>query len=204
MITISAKLSDARGLKVFHIVLQRGFHVDTESGRSIADVLTDVGVPRDYIDNRLNTVFLEGKPVDNMDTAVVHDGAIVALSAAMPGLVGAAFRKGGFYSTLRSGITHAADEIGETHTPTPAQISFKLYNFTAPEIGPLFLTQGIIVDAVALQEAFRNEAALVRESFTDILFDGRPTDMDTFLNGSWTPEAEPVRFRLKIPEHEAP
>ena len=54
---------------------------------------------------------LDGKPVDDIGAALVQDGSTLALSAAMPGLVGATLRRGGAYSSFRSAITY--HETGE-------------------------------------------------------------------------------------------
>ncbi|NJL58424.1 MAG: hypothetical protein HC887_00995 [Desulfobacteraceae bacterium] len=52
-------------------------------------------IPKDYVLNRISTIFLDGKPVDCLDTAFVRNHSVVSLSAAMPGLVGAVMRRGG-------------------------------------------------------------------------------------------------------------
>jgi len=45
------------------------------------------GLDEDYVTQRISTIFLDGKPVDDIDTLLVRDGAVLSLSAAMPGLV---------------------------------------------------------------------------------------------------------------------
>ncbi|MCP4349944.1 MAG: endonuclease/exonuclease/phosphatase family protein [Desulfobacterales bacterium] len=52
--------------------------------RSLLCKQTDVA--SDYVDERISTVFLDGKPVDDVDSAIVKNGSVLALSAAMPGL----------------------------------------------------------------------------------------------------------------------
>jgi hypothetical protein len=49
-------------------------------------------VETDYLENRIKTIFLDGKPVDDEDKAVLKNGSTLALSAAMPGLVDSTFR----------------------------------------------------------------------------------------------------------------
>jgi len=53
----------------------------------------------------IKVLFLDYSPVDDLDAAIIKDGAILALSAAMPGLVGAAMRKDGL-SWMRTSITY--------------------------------------------------------------------------------------------------
>ena len=56
-------------------------------------------------------IFLNGKAVDKIKTTAVTDGNILALSAAMPGLVGATFRRGGRYAAMRSNVSHKDENL---------------------------------------------------------------------------------------------
>ena len=81
-------------LRVFFPYLQAGVEVEVRVGSTIKLLLTEqFGIAADYLTNRITTVFLNHKAVDKVETAVVRDGAVLALSGAMPGLVGA---KAGF------------------------------------------------------------------------------------------------------------
>lgn len=83
-------------------------------------------------------------PVDNLETAVAGDGDTLALSAAMPGLVGATMRSGGVLACFRNTITHQ----GNTAEMSPAgTLSIKLFNLLIKELGPLFLRHGMLVSA---------------------------------------------------------
>ncbi len=100
----------AAELTPFFPILQKGFLIKTLSGKTIRAVLCDqMGVSPEYLDKRVNTIFLDSKPVDNVDSAVLKEGSVLALSASMPGFVGAAFRKGGYYARMRGSITHGED-----------------------------------------------------------------------------------------------
>ena len=75
-------------------LLNAGFMINVRVGESVRTLLCDrIGLDQSYFDERIQTLFLNSKPVDDPATAVVKDNAILALSAAMPGLVGATFRK---------------------------------------------------------------------------------------------------------------
>ena len=141
-------------LACFFPLLQKGFVLDVPLGRPIRSLLRDeLGVPDEYMEARIQTVFLDGKPVDNIDTALVRDGSTLALAPAMPGLMGAMLRRGGHLAAMRSGITHrddtASQGIGE------GRIIVKLFGMTLQELGPQLLARGIGVDAADLAKVIR-------------------------------------------------
>jgi hypothetical protein len=138
----------------FFPLLQKGFSLWVSVGSPIRALLRDgFGLTDEYIETRIQTVFLDGKPVDDIDGAFVRDGATLALAPAMPGLMGAMLRRGGFYAPMRSGITHRDDAalrgIGE------GRISMKLFGMALRELGPKLLERGIEVDAGDLAQIVR-------------------------------------------------
>ena len=130
---------DLKGLLHF---LESGVRMTVRVGTSLADLVCDqIGIPRDYLDGRIQTLFLNAKAVDDVNTARVEDGAVIALSAAMPGLVGATLRKGGAFSGLRAAISQkdgAASQDAASGT-----ITLKLFNLVAREVGPDLLARGV-------------------------------------------------------------
>jgi hypothetical protein len=138
----------------FFPLLQKGFALKVNLGGPIRELLHgQLGLPDEYIETRIQTVFLDGKPVDDIDGALIRDGATLALAPAMPGLMGAMLRRGGYYASMRSGITHRGDAapqgIGEGH------ITVKLFGMALRELGPQLLESGIEVDAGDLAEIVR-------------------------------------------------
>jgi hypothetical protein len=70
--------------------------VETLVGWSIKIILcTALGLDDNYVEDRIKTIFLDAIPVDNISTASVSDKSVLELSGAMPGLAGAALRRGG-------------------------------------------------------------------------------------------------------------
>jgi hypothetical protein len=95
----------------FKALLQRGVGIAGGAGATVREFLEEVlGIEAAYVEEKLQTVFLDGQPVDDFDRAVVRPGAVLALSSAMPGLAGATMRRGGFYARMREGITHEGDD----------------------------------------------------------------------------------------------
>ena len=92
-------------------LLTPSFRVRAQVGNDLkAFVCQQLGVHEVYFEERIQTIFLDNKPVDDVTKTVVRDGSVMALSAAMPGLVGATFRKGGQYSWMRKAISHDGRE----------------------------------------------------------------------------------------------
>jgi len=162
----------------FFPVLQKGFIQKTEVGCTLRELLAErFGVSAEYIENRIQTVFLDGKPVDDMDAAVVRDGAVLALSSAMPGLLGAIMRKGGYYSRMRSPIGSGAN--GDAPRRVDGQVVVKLFNLTVRELGPLFLERGIWIDPEELKNLFRSRPGVLEEGCVEAMADGRRVDPAT-------------------------
>lgn len=126
-------------------LLQKGCFVKVKTGCSLSDLLCDQFlISPDYIKNDIKVIFLDYSPVDNLDTAIIKDGSILALSAAMPGLVGAAMRRDGL-SWMRTSITYQEHE-GE-HDSSEGIVHVKLFNQVMADLGESFLKRGVFVKA---------------------------------------------------------
>ena len=131
-------------------LLQAGVRVRCRSGDSARVFMREaLGFDDGYIEGTVSTVFLDSEPVDDIDAARVQDGSRVALSAAMPGLVGAVMRRNSPYASFRSGISHerhAADPVGSP-APSEALVLVKLFNAVMKDRGPALLARGVVVEA---------------------------------------------------------
>jgi hypothetical protein len=118
-----------------------------------------LGIQEDYLEQRIQSIFLNGKVVDDVNTAIVNEDATMALSGAMPGLAGAILRTGGYYAPMRSQISHQKNSI--LSQITKGKIILKLWNLVVKELGPTFLQQGILLQGEELQSFFeRHREAL--------------------------------------------
>jgi len=94
-------------IPLFFSLLQKGFMLEVKVGCSVRSLLLDqMGLSAEYIERRIQTLFVDSKPVDDLDRVAIRDGSTLALSSAMPGLLGATLRRGGYYAAMRSQITH--------------------------------------------------------------------------------------------------
>jgi len=154
-------------LACFFPLLQKGFALGVLAGCPLRAFLRDgLGLTAEYIEARIQTIFLDGKPVDDIDTALIRDGATLALAPAMPGLMGAMLRRGGYYAPMRSGITHRGDaapqRIGQ------GRIVIKLFGMALRELGPQLLERGIEVDAGDLAQIVRDLPGDCREGLNSL------------------------------------
>ena len=135
----------------FARLFSKGVVLEAELGCSIeAFLCRQLGIADSVLEQRIQTIFLNGKPVDDYRNTPITDGDTLALSAAMPGLVGATLRRGGFYAAMRDAITHRQ---GAAKTcAAKGQITIKLFNLLVPEIGPLLLQYGVRMDIALLRE----------------------------------------------------
>ncbi len=129
-------------LKMFHLPLQRGVRIRITEGSSIDGLLKDeMGLSPEYIEKRIGTVMLDGRPVDDKVSTVLNEGSRVALSAAMPGLAGAMLRSGGVYSSLRHGITYQYEKGVSSNDQ--CIIDIVVFNNLIEELAPAILQTGI-------------------------------------------------------------
>jgi hypothetical protein len=138
------------GLAALIPVLQKGVGIRGRMGSTVREFLVrHVGIDPDYIEKQLQTVILDNGPVDDLDAATVSDGAVLALSCAMPGLVGATMRRSGFYARMRAGIAHK-DSEAPREPPTEGVVTVKLFNKALADLAPILLARPVLVEGESL------------------------------------------------------
>jgi len=132
-------------------LMHNGCYVKVACGKTMRDLLCEqFQIPFEYVRKDIKVIFLEYSPVDDIETAIIKDGATLALSAAMPGLVGAAMRRDGDLTWMRSGITYHEGE--DEHKEGPGFIQIKLFNRVMADLGESFLRRGVYVKTKYLSE----------------------------------------------------
>jgi len=149
----------AGGLGRLAPLLQDGIRVRAAAGATVRSFLVEeLGIDPEYVRSRITTVFLDGSVVDDLETARLHDGATLALSAAMPGLVGATLRKGGYYAAMRAAITLDVDQGAAAPGGPAVEVRVKLFNLLIEELGPVLLAHGFALTE-AERQAYLGEQA---------------------------------------------
>lgn len=134
-------------MDMFTSLLQAGILKPTVQGNSIGAFLESIqGFTTEYITDQVQTIFLNGTATDDMETALTGENPVLALSAAMPGLAGAIFRKNSLHAALRTtkstgNGSSAADRI---------TVTLKLFNAIARDRGAELLRQGVSLTAASL------------------------------------------------------
>jgi hypothetical protein len=181
MRTVHLKL-ESRLLGVFHPLLQEGVRVRARVNCSVREFLCgQLGASPEYVQGRIQTLFLDGRPVDDEGTALLVDGATLALSGAMPGLAGATLRKGGYFSSLRYQISHAGGTVASR--PVDGTVTVKLFNTVLKEMAPLLLSRGVLVPGTRIGELLAGQGKFFREGCKEIEIDGLAKGRDEVLTG---------------------
>ena len=159
----------------FFPILGEGLLVKGPGGESVEGFLEKAaGLSPAYLKDRVQTVFLDGRALDDFSTAVVGDGAVLALSAAMPGLAGAVLRRGGFYAAMRRQISHEAG--GTAAAGAPITITLKLFNLVARDLGPGLLGRGILIPGGQLRDFIARQGRWIWTECTAVFANGKPLD----------------------------
>ncbi len=155
----------------FSELLQAGVRVRVREAGSVAAFLTgDLGLDRTFIEERIGTVILDGRPVDDIDGTVLGDGCVLSLSAAMPGLVGSSLRRCGLLGPLRSTIT--SGHRSEVRGASGIVITLKLFNLLTAALGPGVLERGIVLTGEEMLRFIRDGSHAFMESCSGIFLEG--------------------------------
>ena len=113
-------------------------------------LVTLPGFSADYIEQNVQTIFINGVAADSLSKAMV-DGTTVALSAAMPGLAGAIFRRQGVHGSLRS------KQVTETPVAQSGAgyLTLKFFNSIATDRIEDLLHKGVLVTGKSLVDFAR-------------------------------------------------
>ncbi|NTV31984.1 MAG: hypothetical protein HGA50_01685, partial [Deltaproteobacteria bacterium] len=175
-------------------LLQKGVKVTGRIGSSVLSFLRDdLGLSPEYVDKRIQTLFLNGKAIDNPDTSFLKEDSTLALSAAMPGVLGATLRKGGRYARMRSEISYQEQNTGiSVHE---GFVLLKLFNLLPAEIGPSVLARGIWLKGEELNHFLKELPDEVLGMCSEAKADGQAVNLKDF--GEKSSKYELVLVRIQ-------
>jgi hypothetical protein len=132
-------------LSFYTTLLQSGIEIKGMNGETLAAFLDRLpGFTPDYVAETVQTIFLDGTASDDLTVPLTGKNPVVALSAAMPGLAGAIFRRNSFHAALRTRTSRDNRATGEDG---PLLVTLKLFNSIAAERGPELLQTGVTVSS---------------------------------------------------------
>jgi hypothetical protein len=170
---------ESKPFEKFLQLFQEGVKVSARVGSTVrAFLCDDLGLSAEYVDKRIQTLFLNGKAIDNPDTALLREDSTLALSAAMPGLLGATLRKGGYYARMRNEISY--QEQGTGIGVREGSILLKLFNLLPAEIGPAVLERGIWLKGEDLNHFFKELSDELLGECTEARVDGERVNLKDF------------------------
>lgn len=187
---------------LFFPLLGEGIRVEGPGGSSVSEFLAQAaGIDPAYLARRVQTVFLNGHPVDDLSRAVVRGGDAIALSAALPGLAGAVLRRGSAYAAMRRSISWE-ETPGEPGGAGMAAATLKLFNLVARELGPGLLAAGVQVPGATLCAFLERSFPHGAPAGDTVRLDGRPAGEGPWWRKWRSPEEEPHRLRV-IPANDS-
>ncbi len=125
-------------------LFRKGVQIEVQTGISLYELFHEQWkIPEEYIHHRISSVFLDSHPIDDLENTRIAGGMVLALSSAMPGLVGAVMRRGLILSSLRQSITYSGENSSSIHHSDI--ITVKLFNLLAEELSAVFLRMGFRV-----------------------------------------------------------
>jgi hypothetical protein len=170
----------------FGPLFSTGVGIPTIVGIGLTELLCQqLAIDPDYVANRIQTIFLNSRAVDRTEQVTVPAGAVIALSAAMPGLAGATFRKGGLLAGFRKDISHQYAQRTEEKSRQETLITLKLFNLVAQELGPHLLAHGVWIDGLSVPELLSRIASTVGGNIQEALCNGRPIPSAQLAHVDW-------------------
>jgi hypothetical protein len=164
-------------------LLQKGVKVKARVGSTVLSFLCDdLGLSPEYVDKRIQTLFLNGKAIDKPDASLLKEDSTLALSAAMPGLLGATLRKGSYYAKMRSEISYQEQSTGVT--VHEGFVLLKLFNLLPAEIGPAVLARGIWLKGEELNRFLKELPDELVGMCTEAKVDGQAVNLKGFVEKS--------------------
>ncbi|SIN69613.1 hypothetical protein [Halodesulfovibrio marinisediminis] len=175
-------------------LLQSPSKVTADIGDTMMNFLTNrVEFDEEYIDSEIKTIFIDGKPVDDLNTAIIPANARIALGAVAPGVAGITMRRNSPISSMRSGITY--------HNTEPAQeitegtVTLLLFNSIMEDKGLNILKKGISIPASKLEAAVEE----VPESISTASLDGTSISVAELLQ--WIRKNPQSQVQLRVNSH---
>lgn len=174
-------------------LLQAGILEERSAATTIGEFLASLpGFTSHYIRERIETIFLNGLPVDDLQTRMGGPSPELAISASMPGLAGAIFRKNSVHAALRTSQTDSLP--GTARSSEKIIIRLKFFNSIASEKGGIILQNGCLMNCDSVLKFINYR----RQLFSHLLalhWNDKAISLDDL--GTLLPQAENVFLRIQ-------
>lgn len=140
-------------------------------------LINNLCIDVNYAMTDIQTLFLNNHPVDDPDTAMLKGGDVLALCAAMPGLVGIAMRKRSPVAAFRKDIAFCNSD----EECLCGVVRVKLFNLVRYEIGPKLLSHGVDLFADEFIEFMTTKKDVLYNTVKSIYVDGQETTLEDVM-----------------------
>lgn len=155
--------SSEKSHATWRYLMQSPSEVTADIGDTMLHFLTKrLEFDENYIDSQIKTIFIDGKPVDDLTTAKIPENARIALGAVAPGVAGMTMCRNSPISSMRSGITFHNEQT-EQHI-TEGTVTLLLFNAVMEDKGLQVLQKGIAIPASKLESAITQTAEEIRSA----------------------------------------
>lgn len=169
----------------FTPLFSEGVGIATRTGIPLVTLLCDqLGIDEGYLDQRVQTIFVNARAVDDVTRLTVGDGDVIALSAAMPGLAGATLRKGGVLAGFRAAISYSSGGAGQSGATGSTVVTLKLFNLVARELAASILRGGVWIKGGRLA-AFLEQTAPPSDGTMSVRWNDKPVQGDHWTALPW-------------------
>lgn len=166
---------NAIDLEKYSHLLQTGFIVEAEYGRTLHDIMRSLpGFTDSYIENDVHAIFLNGTAIDDIDIPMVQSGDVVALSAWMPSHLSNSLHR-------RDVVQERPVDVGKEGQET-ISLTIKLFNIIADDRGLEVLNQGVRMRGKTVHNFLKVRPWLLGDYTTVKVDDTVVTDIDQFFN----------------------
>jgi hypothetical protein len=183
-------------IAAFFPLIQKGFYLEIVTDNLQKLLCQTCSLGQEEVKRRIQTIFLNGKPVDDITTATVRSDDCLALSAAMPGLVGATMRSGGVLASFRHSISHRLEDAQSC--VQGGVLLIKLFNLLIREIGPRFLKHGILVYSNDLNDFLISQAEMLKNDCAKAQLNAQPIKPDTLISMDWPQKPEFIQLTVSF------
>lgn len=176
---------EADRFSAFFPLLHRGVLLKARQGCSVRSILANqLKMTDDSIRSTIAAVFLDGRPVTEINSVTVKEQSTLAITAFLtePFLLGA-FPHWDGYQRLQSEDTRGTIEPDESS----GEIYFrlKLYNIVAKDFGHVILQSGLWLDPVELHDFFASRPESFWMGFKSAYVDNSLVEPSFLLQNSW-------------------
>lgn len=151
-----------RDISRYTSLLQSGIFLESRPTNTVGDFLASLpGFTPEYIIERIETIFLNSDPLDDLDTVVGTSSPVLAISSGMPTIGGAVFRRSSFPTSRRS----LANNVSSVRLQCSEKVMVKLkcFNTIASERGETLLQTGCLITSDTLLRFIRYRPRLFSE-----------------------------------------